>query len=1143
MPFNTGKQPQENPPPPIGINVLTTAKDETSSPGLDIVFVHGLRGHREKTWTSKSGVFWPRDLLPNDLPGARVMSWGYDATIVQFFSSESASQASLFAHSKSLLEDISAKRRKDRKRPILWVCHSLGGLVVKAALIAANGYGKNERFPELGAVYEATIGVLFMGTPHRGSSREEDLGQVAKLAATITMHDVNSQLLRTLAPDSHILEEQRDAFTTISKDLDVVCFWEELKTRPVGLIVPEPSAVYDGFRVRSQGIRPSHSDMRIFEEHEEKIAAPARPVPSLHHQGNISSAPLALPASPPRPKEGRYVFFEVASSSTEVSAYYDPLQYIKNSLSFKTIDEREDSIESAHSATFSWILDGKSLLFRFGRGHPASRFVSWLETGTEPLFWISGKAGSGKSTLMKYICGDPRLKRYLKGMLRSLLLQLIKAQPELANEAYPRLFDSGPNDTPVVPVDWGSLKTSMRRVIDHARKKEWVICMFIDGLDEYRITRRKGVFFDAEDELINNDMTADWDQRSDSPIQSSHIDIGVFILELLSTSHGSLELCVSSRELSVFEDKFSLYPRLRIHEHTADDAKKYASSKLADAQVLNADERGQLVSHIVEKAQGVFLWVRLVVTRGTRWFRRDRRPTFQEALEWLDSLPGELGRKDGLYCGMMNYVDHQDRLDGSRIIRLLKAVTVANRYTSFFIVTNALRYTDRTGKIDVGRVADKRRTNIWRCPKLWRDDMSWLRERLKDCTGGLVELQDRAIMDEFEWYRVKFIHQTAEEFIFSEVTWSDTYEQTMDHGFNVNLSLLAALVASLTDLETRDEPFYKHHLFRRAMHYAKLVDSGGGDRDSYIGLVDELFRAARYEALSEGVLVDGLFNFRTREYNTVAENWLQDWFAEDRKTAPAINLNLPRREPGPERLVGIMRRAYSVPKTCEPVYVAIYGGLLSYLLAKYGPKPSHPSEVVLATSDLWYQFFLHPSVIKKKYIRPGHEDASAGPLLSYYFSLPETAGMLLVIGADPGMAWGVLLRLGYCVFASAIRDPVQDAEKKAKRSENRQCWIGIADALIRYGADFRTPVQLGSVPSEFITYTIVETEMSWERRWKGQMWTIDLSTVLWTICEQDVDEYAAAIRQLGLEDELDLSPPDPWPGYGNLVIDERFYTG
>ncbi|OCL02322.1 hypothetical protein AOQ84DRAFT_357452 [Glonium stellatum] len=55
---------------PQGLQVVTEGID----PIVDIIAVHGLNGHRDKTWTAGNGVNWLRDLLPQDLPNARIMA-------------------------------------------------------------------------------------------------------------------------------------------------------------------------------------------------------------------------------------------------------------------------------------------------------------------------------------------------------------------------------------------------------------------------------------------------------------------------------------------------------------------------------------------------------------------------------------------------------------------------------------------------------------------------------------------------------------------------------------------------------------------------------------------------------------------------------------------------------------------------------------------------------------------------------------------------------------------------------------------------------------------------------------------------------------------------------------------------------------
>jgi hypothetical protein len=72
-----------------------------------IVAVHGLNGHRDKTWTAANGVHWLRDLLPTDLPHARIFCWGYDANT----HGDRVSCQYLYDHARSLVADLCLERR------------------------------------------------------------------------------------------------------------------------------------------------------------------------------------------------------------------------------------------------------------------------------------------------------------------------------------------------------------------------------------------------------------------------------------------------------------------------------------------------------------------------------------------------------------------------------------------------------------------------------------------------------------------------------------------------------------------------------------------------------------------------------------------------------------------------------------------------------------------------------------------------------------------------------------------------------------------------------------------------------------------------------------------------------------------------
>jgi len=65
----------------LGIKVLK--EPGNASRAVDIVFVHGLTGDAFNTrLEDKFGICWPLDLLGNDLPKARIMTFGYDADVM-----------------------------------------------------------------------------------------------------------------------------------------------------------------------------------------------------------------------------------------------------------------------------------------------------------------------------------------------------------------------------------------------------------------------------------------------------------------------------------------------------------------------------------------------------------------------------------------------------------------------------------------------------------------------------------------------------------------------------------------------------------------------------------------------------------------------------------------------------------------------------------------------------------------------------------------------------------------------------------------------------------------------------------------------------------------------------------------------------
>jgi predicted alpha/beta-fold hydrolase len=125
--------PQPSNPFPVdrdyfGIHVLADGVD----PVVDIVAIHGLDGHPLESWMAGNGKIWLRDFLPDKVPRARILTYGYDAYTR---GRPQLTHQSIYDHAETLVTYLASERKefKTEHRPIIFVAHSLGGNVLKYA--------------------------------------------------------------------------------------------------------------------------------------------------------------------------------------------------------------------------------------------------------------------------------------------------------------------------------------------------------------------------------------------------------------------------------------------------------------------------------------------------------------------------------------------------------------------------------------------------------------------------------------------------------------------------------------------------------------------------------------------------------------------------------------------------------------------------------------------------------------------------------------------------------------------------------------------------------------------------------------------------------------------------------------------------
>jgi len=246
----------------FGMHVLVPGVD----PVVDIIAIHGLDGHLERSWTTDNGTLWLRDLLPEKIPRARILTYGYDA-----YTRGRSQLANESVHdlAKNLLSSLAMERRisKTERRPIIFVAHSLGGIVLKSALLLANASSKQNNFHHK-AVELSTYGMIFLGTPHQGAENV-DLALLILYIQSI-YSQTNNTIVKDLGLHSKALQEQLDRYTAISHKYATVFCYEKYPTKlPAGMsikLVDQYSAVVPGMQnAESVGLNKDHSGIAKFD--------------------------------------------------------------------------------------------------------------------------------------------------------------------------------------------------------------------------------------------------------------------------------------------------------------------------------------------------------------------------------------------------------------------------------------------------------------------------------------------------------------------------------------------------------------------------------------------------------------------------------------------------------------------------------------------------------------------------------------------------------------------------------------------------------------------------------------------------------------------------------------------------------------
>ncbi|KAI0911092.1 hypothetical protein F4823DRAFT_326306 [Ustulina deusta] len=541
------KNEQEAPKGPLG---LTTVFEPDGQAVADLVFVHGLNGGSRSTWSKATdGTFWPQDWLSCDdaFHDVRIHTFGYSSGINR----ESVLNIQDFA--SNLLACVHhCPAVASNPGPILFVGHSMGGLVIKKAYVLAR------QILEYNNLADRIRAIFFLATPHQGAGIAQMLTRVLALAPG------SRPFVNDLLPQSGMLQAINEEFPRYCQELQLFSFYE---TQPMyygvgkGLIVEKHCAVMNYPNERRTYLDANHRDVARF-------STPGEPSYILVRNALATTIDSQRVSLRLEVKGLEHIELEALNKFLGISGAPE--------------DDLITNESQKLPGSCQWLIQKDS-------------FQQWRDALASKVFWLRGRPGAGKSVLASHIINHLRAlnldccyfffadgdkgKATINALLRSMAWQMAVMHPE-AFATISNITNSW-KDPPIDKVDHIPV---WRRI-------------FANGISKVRLKKPQYWVIDALDECKNGLELMAFLRK----IQE------MWPLCILVTSRTGVDTYLTSTNLSM-----EIISETILEDNRSDIA-SFLTANLHYLPGATASAQQDIFDRILQNSRGCFLWVSLVL--------------------------------------------------------------------------------------------------------------------------------------------------------------------------------------------------------------------------------------------------------------------------------------------------------------------------------------------------------------------------------------------------------------------------------------------------------------------------------------------------------------------------------------------------